>query len=142
MPFVTGNALCANFLAYGLLFNNNYPIVCQLPLIASLNNPDSAISHDSLIVLPEVFLLLLNNFKREDSADSSLREQGYYLNPRRQLLVDCILKNAPLKISDIMSFFPNESRNTIKKDLIFLRDRHLIVANGEGRGTVYNPIGY
>lgn len=141
MPFVTGNALCANFLAYGLLYNNNYPVVGQIPLIAFLNNPDGAISNDSLVVLPESILLLLNNYYSGAFDTSSRSGSEPYLNPRRQSLLDCVSKNAPVKISDIMLFFPDESRNTIKKDLLFLRTLGLIVANGEGRGMVYGTNG-
>ncbi len=137
MPFITGNVLCANYLAYGLLFNNNYPIVSQLPLIASLNNPDSPVSYDPLVVLPKALSILLNDPDQNLSIHPSLLNPKLYLNPRRKSLLNYISKNAPLKISDIMLFFPNESRNTIKKDLLFLKNKELVFAKGNGRGVIY-----
>ena len=137
MPFITGNAQCANLLAYALLINNNYPIASQLPLVPSLNNPDSEFSQDPLVILPDVLSKLLKDIDQKKLAQSSTLNSRLYLNPRRQSLLKCIDKNSPLKISDIMTFFPNQNRNTIKKDLIFLKEKTLILSIGEGRGTTY-----
>ncbi|MEA3392302.1 MAG: hypothetical protein U9Q91_04925, partial [Candidatus Marinimicrobia bacterium] len=120
MPFITGNAQCANLLTYALLINNNYPLVSQLSLVPSLNNPDSEFSQDPLVVLPNAFFKLLDDIDQKKLAQSSTLNSQPYLNSRRQSLLACINKNAPLKISDIMAFFPDQSRNTIKKDLLFL----------------------
>lgn len=137
MPFITGNAQCANLLAYALLINNNYPIVSQLPLVPSLNNPDSEFSQDPLVILPDALSKLLNDIDQKKLAQPSTLNSRPYLNSRRQSLLKCIDKNSPLKISDIMAFFPDQSRNTIKKDLIFLKDNKLILSCGEGRGMTY-----
>ena len=137
MPFITGNAQCANLLVYALLVNNNYPIVSQLPLITSLNNPDSELSQDPLVVLPDALSKLLDDIDQKKLAQPSTLNSRPYLNSRRQSLLKCIDKNSPLKISDIMAFFPDQSRNTIKKDLVFLKGKKLILSIGEGRGTTY-----
>jgi len=137
MPFITGNAQCANLLAYALLINNNYPLVSQLPLVPSLNNPDSEFPQDPLVILPDALSKLLNDIDQKKLAQPSTLNSRPYLNSRRQSLLKCIDKNSPLKISDIMAFFPNQNRNTIKKDLIFLKEKTLLLSIGEGRGMTY-----
>ncbi len=136
MPFITGNAQTANILSYVLLFNAGYTIVSQLPLIASLNNTNGVASHDPLPLLARTLYSLMSSHL--PNTPTLRTSQSYvYINPRRQSLINCISKNAPLKISDIMTFFPTESRNTVKKDLLFLRENGLVLSNGEGRGMVY-----
>ena len=134
MPFITGNAQCANMLTYALLIENTYPHVSQLPLIASLNNPSSNYLRDPLVLLPDALYHLLKTYT---ISCTQYHPPHTYLNSRRQLLLACINKYAPLKISDIMSFFPDQSRNTIKKDLIFLKEKCFILSSGERRGMVY-----
>jgi len=138
MPFVTGNLLCANLIAYALLCQNGFALVSQLPLLASLDSTDSNDSKDRLSILPKtIFKLISRAPESAHTADPEIRTHDTYLNPRRKSLLKYIQKNAPLKISDIMTAFPNESRNTIKKDLIYLRENEVIVAMGKGRGMIY-----
>ena len=146
MPFITGNSLSANLISYALLFNNAYALVSHIPLLASLNNADSNDSKDQLSLLPKILYKQISNLsaevrkvKTEHSTNSGPRSQtpNTYLNPRRKLLLSYIQKHAPLKISDIMAAFPGESRNTIKKDLLYLRENEMIIAQGEGRGMYY-----
>ncbi len=146
IPFITGNAQTANILSYVLLINTRYAVVSQLPLIASLNITDGVTSRDQLPLLARNLFFLLSSHRplAPNPATHTLRgpNPNTYLNPRRQSLLNCISKNAPLKISDIMSFFPTESRNTIKKDLLFLREGGLILASGEGRGMTYVSLSF
>ena len=138
MPFITGNSLCANLIAYALLYHNSYGVVSQVPLIASLNNADSSLSKDVLSLLPKtLFELLLKRPQATHTTDPRPQAPKTYLNTRRKRLLKHIQKNAPLKISDIMTSFPEESRNTIKKDLLYLREKEMIIAHGEGRGMYY-----
>jgi hypothetical protein len=134
MPFITGNAQCANLIAYALLRDNNYPIVSRIPLVASLNNPDGPISHDPIVLLPNTLFNLLKTYSNLHI--KNIASQAY-LNSRRQLLLNCIQNDAPLKISDIMAVFPEQNRNTVKKDLIFLKEKDFILSSGVGRGMVY-----
>lgn len=136
MPFITGNTLCANIIAYALLYNNGYAVVSQLPLLASLNN---AYGTGSLSALSKIFYENLSDILTLPNPTPTPRTPNAdtYLNARRKSLLKHIQEHAPEKISDIMNNFPNESRNTIKKDLIFLRKNNLIIANGKGRGMYY-----
>jgi hypothetical protein len=136
MPFVTGNAQMANILSYVLLINSGYPFVSQLPLIASLKNTAGNVSREALPLLARNLFSLLSSH-RPNAPDLEPPNSQTYLNSRRQNLLNCISKNAPLKISDIMGFFPGINRNTLKKDLLFLRAGKFISARGEGRGMVY-----
>lgn len=45
--------------------------------------------------------------------------------------------NEPLKLGEIHHAMPNESINTIKKDLQYLLAQNEIEALGVGKGTVY-----
>ncbi|MDZ7796414.1 MAG: hypothetical protein U5N56_04940 [Candidatus Marinimicrobia bacterium] len=139
MPFISGNVLLANILSYFLLFRNGYPFVVQLPLINILNDPPKNISSDLLVMLPEAISGLLETYQHAWPAmqDIQSAELSPYLNPRRRELLYCVIKYAPLKISDIMQHLPEQNRNTIKKDLLFLRENKMIGARGDGRGTVY-----
>lgn len=139
MPFISGNVLLANILSYFLLFLNGYPFVAQLPLINMLNNPPKVISSEPLVMLPEAISSLLEEYHLLFPVPQDIQGAGRspYLNPRRRELLYCVIKHSPLKISDIMQHLPEQNRNTIKKDLLFLRENKMISARGDGRGTVY-----
>jgi Fic family protein len=63
--------------------------------------------------------------------------KGGYLNSRQKEIVDFIRKNQPIKISDIMDKLDSYPRNTIKKDLKYLKDEHIIDQIGRNKGAVY-----
>lgn len=137
MPFVTGNSYCANLLSYVLLIQNGYGFISRLPLLASLNNANSQIPLSSIAFLPHV---MFNEMLAFSSTPKISTDHKAYLNPRRKKLLEVIRVQAPLKISDIMISFPDESRNTIKKDLLYLRDKEMILARGIGRGVYYTVV--
>lgn len=135
MPFMAANAQLANIISYLLLLQNGYVFVSQFPLIAAMDNPPEKYSRHAICLLPETLALLIQS---GDMPKGQTRKIASYLNPRRKNVLEYIRNYAPVKISDIMTHFPNESRNTIKKDLLFLRESDLITVNGEGRGMVYS----
>lgn len=63
--------------------------------------------------------------------------KGSYLNERQTQILDLFKIKEPIKISDITQAFPDVSRNTIKKDLIFLLNESLIFKMGKQKGTIY-----
>lgn len=65
------------------------------------------------------------------------KSKGGYLNERQKEIRTYLIKNQPLKISDIAKRFENISINTIKKDLQYMRKEQLIRSVGKGKGTVY-----
>ena len=52
-------------------------------------------------------------------------------------ILKLIEANEPLKLGEIHHAMPNESINTIKKDLQYLLAQNEIEALGVGKGTVY-----
>ncbi len=60
-----------------------------------------------------------------------------YLNDRQKQVKELIIEHQPLKISDLMRYLPDISINTLKKDLTYLRQEHVIEAIGKNKGTVY-----
>lgn len=65
------------------------------------------------------------------------QEKGNYKNERQKSILKLIEANEPLKLGDIHHAMPNESINTIKKDLQYLLAQNEIKAIGVGKGTVY-----
>ena len=65
------------------------------------------------------------------------QEKGNYKNERQKSILKLIEANQPLKLGDIHHAMPNESINTIKKDLQYLLAQNEIEALGVGKGTVY-----
>lgn len=60
-----------------------------------------------------------------------------YLNMRQRRILGYIEKNQPVKVGDIAAYLHKESINTIKKDLLLLRQEGYISAEGVLKGTVY-----
>ena len=63
-----------------------------------------------------------------------------YLNMRQRRILGFIEKNQPVKVGDIATFLHKESINTIKKDLLRLRQEGYISSEGVLKGTVYYRI--
>ncbi len=63
--------------------------------------------------------------------------KGGYLNERQKTILDFIKKNKSVKIQDINKKFPDISRNTIKKDLLYLKQENFIEQLGQNKGVVY-----
>jgi hypothetical protein len=130
MPFITANALLVNILCYCILVRGGYGFIAYLPFLKILSEPPPNLSGDPSLLLSAALVHVI--------ANNEIKTSQLYINPRRQKLLDHISQSdAPMKISDIMAHFTHESRNTVKKDLLFLKDKRLITAKGERRGVVY-----
>ena len=62
------------------------------------------------------------------------------LNSRQRAILDYIADNQPVGLAAIVQFLHKESINTIKKDLIHLREMGYILPDGVLKGTVYYKI--
>jgi hypothetical protein len=62
------------------------------------------------------------------------------LNSRQRAILDYIADNQPVGLAAIVQFLHKESINTIKKDLIYLREMGYILPDGVLKGTVYYKI--
>ncbi|MBN1253632.1 MAG: Fic family protein [Bacteroidales bacterium] len=60
-----------------------------------------------------------------------------YLNDRQKSIKELIIKHQPVKISDLVKQMPETSRNTIKKDLTYLRNENIVEVIGKNKGTLY-----
>jgi len=63
--------------------------------------------------------------------------KGGYLNYRQKEILDFIRKNQSVKLQDVNKQFLDISRNTIKKDLQYLKQENFIEQLGQNKGTVY-----
>jgi len=75
--------------------------------------------------------------KRLEEKYNTYSEKGGYLNSRQKQIKEFILKNEPVKISDIKNNLNEYSINTIKKDLQYLQEENIIEKIGKNRGTIY-----
>lgn len=65
------------------------------------------------------------------------KSKGAYLNDRQKLIKDFIIKNQPIKVSDLAKHFSELTLSTLKKDLQYLRDEQVLTMIGKGKGAVY-----
>ena len=62
------------------------------------------------------------------------------LNSRQRAILDYIAKNQPVGLAAIVQSLHKESVNTIKKDLLRMRQLGFIATDGVLKGTVYYAI--
>ncbi|RKX70363.1 MAG: hypothetical protein DRP60_15805 [Spirochaetes bacterium] len=72
-----------------------------------------------------------------DKKYKSLEEKRNYLSPRQKKIKEYVKDNQPVKFSDIANNFKEINKNTLKKDLQYMKRDKEIKALGERKGTVY-----
>lgn len=65
------------------------------------------------------------------------KSKGGYLNERQKLIKDFITNNQPVKVSDLAMHFTEITLSTLKKDLLYLRNEHVLTMIGRGKGSLY-----
>ncbi len=75
--------------------------------------------------------------KRLEKKHEIYKNTKTYLNDRQKVIKGLIIKHQPVKISDLMKHLTGFSRNTIKKDLTYLRNENLVEIIGKNKGTLY-----
>jgi DeoR/GlpR family transcriptional regulator of sugar metabolism len=60
------------------------------------------------------------------------------LNKRQKKVLDFVRENEPVQIGDIEKALKEYSRNTLKKDLIYLVQEGLLLKTGDRKGTRYH----
>ena len=65
------------------------------------------------------------------------QSKGGYLNDRQKKILSIVKKIQPAGLTGITSQIPKLSRNTLKKDLLYLLHQHLLEKVGRGRATMY-----
>ncbi len=97
------------------------------------NKENENISKWTLYFLDKLRLLT----QRLDAKYDVFKSKGGYLNERQKEIKKYLIKNQPLKISEISKRFENININTIKKDLQYMKKEQIIISVGKGKGTVY-----
>ena len=75
--------------------------------------------------------------KRLEAKYNVYKSKGGYLNERQKTIMAFVREHQPVKVGDIVKFFPDFSVNTIKKDLFYMKNEQLLTTVGIGKGTVY-----
>lgn len=83
---------------------------------------------ESLIILTQ----------RLDAKYETYNKLKLVLNDRQQQIIEFIKEHKTIRVSDVEQNMPNQSRNTLKKDLVFLVKEGLILKTGERKGTQYH----
>ncbi len=151
-PFQDGNGRLSRLLTTLLLLRSNYLFIRYISFEniieerkrdyyrALMDGQRNRYSVDERIETWLLFFLdcLVTLTERLDERYSSFRAKGSYLNERQKKIVEFIkASDGPVKVSDIAHALPEYPANTIRKDLLYLRDEKAITQMGTGRGTVY-----
>ncbi len=65
------------------------------------------------------------------------KAKGPYLNERQKQLLEFIKINEPVKLNDAVTYLPEISKSTIRKDLQYLNQEAVIEQLGKGKATIY-----
>lgn len=150
-PFQDGNGRLSRLLTTLLLLKSDYHFIQYVSLEHQIekkkkayykalmdaqqkrNTDEEVISKwilfflDSLIEITQKLELKYGEFK----------STGTYLNKRQKEVLDFIKKNEPTKIGDLNDSLESISRNTLKKDILYLKQEGLIEVLGQGKGSFY-----
>lgn len=63
--------------------------------------------------------------------------KGGYLNDRQKEIIRIIKKKQPARLSDIIEALPHYPKNTVKKDLIYLKNENYIEQAGKYKAAAY-----
>ncbi len=157
-PFQDGNGRLSRLLTTLLLLQNDYLFIqyasfenliekskkeyYQALMEGQKNRNPSEAGHvkknENISKWMVFFLDKLNELTQKLEAKYDIfKSKGGYLNERQKLIKEFLLKNQPLKLSDIARKFENININTIKKDLQYLKKEQVITSIGKGKGTIY-----
>jgi Fic family protein len=151
-PFQDGNGRLSRLLTTLLLLRSNYPFIQYV----SFENMIEQRKSDYYRVLMDgqknrysdneridawllfFFDCLVGLTERLDAKYNNFKAKGGYLNERQKKIVEFIKAGSqPVKVSEIALALPEFPLNTIRKDLLYLRDEKAVIQIGVGRGTVY-----
>lgn len=83
----------------------------------------------------DCLVTLIKRLEKKYEIYSKLKKE---LNERQQKVLEYIKKQKKVAISEIGLAFENESRNTLKKDLVYLVNEGLLLKTGTLKGTRYH----
>ncbi len=151
-PFQDGNGRLSRLLTTLLLLRSDYPFIQYVSFEniieerksdyyrALMEGQKNRYSDNERIDAWLLFFFdcLVTLTQRLDIKYNSFKSKGGYLNDRQKKIVEFIKASGqPVKVSDVARALPEFSVNTIRKDLLYLRDEKAIIPIGVGRGTAY-----
>ena len=150
-PFQDGNGRLSRLLTTLLLLRADYPFIQYVSFENIIEERKSAYYHslmngqknryleneriDAWLIF--FFDCLVALTQRLDAKYNSFKAKGGYLNNRQKEILEFVKTNQPVKVSDVAENLPAYSANTIRKDLLYLRNEKAITSIGVGRGTMY-----
>ena len=150
-PFQDGNGRLSILLTTLLLMKNDYLFI-QYVSFENLIEKSKKEYYQALMdaqknrysdneIISKWILYFLHNLgtltKTLDDKYDVFKSKGGYLNKRQKEIQNFIIKNQPVKISDISNSLNHITIHTLKKDLQYMKAEKMILSVGKGKGTVY-----
>lgn len=150
-PFQDGNGRLSRLLTTLCLLQNDYAFIQYISFEnhieqnkkayyeALMNGQKNRGTDNERIDLWLIFFLegLKTLTEKLEQKYDVFKSKGSYLNERQRLIKEFIKDGQPVKVSDLAKEFPEIGLSTLKKDLQYLRDEHVLTMIGKGKGTIY-----
>ena len=150
-PFQDGNGRLSRLLTTLLLLKSGYPFI-QYVSFESIIEKRKKEHYEALmsgqknrntpnenITTWTVFFLqcLTELIQKLEEKYTTLQSKGGYLNERQKNVFEFIKGHQPVKLNDLGTHFKDISPNTLKKDLLYLKQENFIESIGKNKGTIY-----
>ncbi len=150
-PFQDGNGRLSRLLTTLLLLKSGYPFI-QYVSFESIIEKHKKEYYEALmsgqknrntpnenITTWTVFFLqcLTELIQKLEEKYTTLQSKGGYLNERQKNVFEFIKGHQPVKLNDLGTHFKDISPNTLKKDLLYLKQENFIESIGKNKGTIY-----
>jgi Fic family protein len=150
-PFQDGNGRLSRLLTTLFLLQQGYEFMQYISFENHIEN-NKKTYYDALMtaqrkritqedIIDKWLLFFLESLKTQteklDKKYNVYKQKGGYLKKKKKKIKEFITEQRTVKISDLSVAFPDISPNTLKKDLQYLRDEHIVITVGQGKGTVY-----
>ena len=150
-PFETGNYEIAWVFPRYLMKKTGYNFIDYVPLEKlfrfRINDYYKALfeghknrysGNEKIEIWVELFLdLLIEGIDELRKVSIQTAKEGPYLNDRQKRIKSIINKKQPVKIGDLEKQMKGLSRNTLKKDLLYMKKENVIHSDGKNKGVVY-----